>query len=462
LEALLVVDPLFRLTAPIARGALDLGAGLAAALPDAQAVALDIARQAGTEARDAIADSLRVDPGQLLQDVQDAGEIVVTGVRRSADRLAAIGLAELDAMRSPLPRQRVEPPPAAPDRAPLSDPARQAQVAAAIAALPPADQAAWQTVEARLRQGQGEVGQVQLEGLAALQNSLLPVQPAAPAPYVPPRLPGAPDSQGRSVLQNLAIMATQPVATGVDPGRLLAEVAQHLDDPARIRQGQFNSCGAGSSQQLFAQSQPAEYVRVIGALAGPQLPPVAITQGGVELTRHPQWQVGLLQPGGRDTASSLFQPAFMQAANLAGALGNYENVSGEGSSPFERSDGLTLPNGYVLPGVFPHQQSQILESLTGVAYTGQLGNGASAFNLAMTAAGLNSSLRIDPWRQATAERPVTVALNYISEAGGMSPHWLTAVGMEDANVVFLNPHGQRETIPEAEVRAHMIGASFPA
>jgi hypothetical protein len=119
-----------------------------------------------------------------------------------------------------------------------------------------------------------------------------------------------------AVLENLAGMATQPLAPGVDRARLLADVVQDLQKPESITQGTRESCECASRQNQMALTTPGEYTRLIAALAAPG-GEVVLADGHSVLRRSADWSAPEL-PESKDTRRSLtgmlFQPA---GANLA-------------------------------------------------------------------------------------------------------------------------------------------------
>lgn len=393
-----------------------------------------------------IVDATRVALAPVVAQVGTALAPVLAQAIMALEPVIGPARREYEATTTPL---TITPDPPAPlDASRVETPAQRQRVEATVARLPESERQAYQAVEARLRGGDEAGRPERLAALDGLQQML-----------INDRLPCEADSRGNTLLHNLQGIANQQNAPGVETGALLASVIRHVQDPARIEQGSFNSCGAGSSQQLFAGARPAEYARVIAALARPD--GRASSQGGIALTRHAQWDRDFAT-GGRDVASALFQSSFMQSANLLGAVGFYQNRRGVAGQPFQNSDGVTLPGGYVLPGVLPANQAGLIGSLLGRPYAGQLGNGGSLLNSTLVVAGAERRARVDPWRTATPEAPVTIALNYGNGQNPNTPHWLAVIGYANGMVTVLNPHGQRETIPEQQVRSHLLGATYPA
>ncbi|MDB5098038.1 MAG: hypothetical protein JWM80_2459 [Cyanobacteria bacterium RYN_339] len=317
-------------------------------------------------------------------------------------------------------------------------------VEAHLAQLTPEQRQQYDAVMARLKEPEdptqpctelsGKLQQRQEQAQVALQRML-----------VEGKLPGPTDPvAGKTLLENLQTLSSQPTAPGIDNKRVLTDVVLETQNPARIAQGSFNCCGAGSAEQVLASQNPSEYARIASGLASPE--GKVTTQGGLVLERHPQWDCAVNDANNdRSLTGSLMMPAMMQAMNHLGNLGTYENKQA-GDNPFA-GDGTKVPliDGLVVPGVLPQNQAALLRNLTGQPYEGELGQG-------------------DAWKQAGPGHYVTLAVNY--NTGGENspqPHYLVATGYDPVThkVSILNPHGKVQVVDEAMLRDHMIGATYP-
>lgn len=235
-------------------------------------------------------------------------------------------------------------------------------------------------------------------------------------------------SGGRSMMENLASLASQPVAPGVDRAQLLSEVVQEVAEPVSIAQEARNTCGATTAQIYLANRNGAEYVRLAAGLASPE--GTARLQDGTTMQRDPNWNADNDLSGGvpRTSSSRLLQPAFMDVASW----GDYQNSS-------DTNELLNTGLGY--PGVMPGRMARLVEGLTGESFT----------------AGVPGPLGA-PWREGTRQNPVPMAMNFNTENNEVAPHWIQVTGYhaETGRVEIINPWGTRETIPEDDFRRHTL------
>ncbi|MEB3186936.1 MAG: hypothetical protein VKP72_05800 [bacterium] len=125
-------------------------------------------------------------------------------------------------------------------------------------------------------------------------------------------LDGQRDPGGKpSLLEQLARLATAPLAPGLDRGRLMSDLVQQVADPGLIQQGDRGTCTVTTLEYSLARRDPAEYVRLVTGLASPS--GRVKTAGGKDLVRVED----SLQDdrSSRTAASRLFEAAMMDLAN---------------------------------------------------------------------------------------------------------------------------------------------------
>jgi hypothetical protein len=131
------------------------------------------------------------------------------------------------------------------------------------------------------------------------------------------------DSQGQSMIDNLARLANGPHQSGVNGPQLATEAVQALSNRNYISQGPHGTCGAASLENLIWSKDPAELLRVVTDLA---------QNGSSELRSGYQlkaaegsldWHRGDLTTAGRPETRSdfdiVFQSAIMRSAAVNGS-----------------------------------------------------------------------------------------------------------------------------------------------
>ncbi|HBN07203.1 MAG TPA: hypothetical protein DD435_00670 [Cyanobacteria bacterium UBA8530] len=238
---------------------------------------------------------------------------------------------------------------------------------------------------------------------------------------------------GETLLQNLAGVAGQTVAKGIDRNSMLADAVQEIADPSCIAQQAQNTCGGTTAQILLARQDPAEYVRLVGGLASPE-GKVKIRNGDT-LERKPDWDAA---DGGRTVSSQLLQPAFMEQSN--GKLFTYDNTK----------DSRSFAGVGNIPGMLSNEMANLLEDLTGKRYSH-----FERISLDM-ADPLKFELFKSKLTKASPGHEVPVMVNYASEQNLANPHWLLVTGVKDGAVSYVNPWGQEERMPMKEFSKHLI------
>lgn len=241
------------------------------------------------------------------------------------------------------------------------------------------------------------------------------------------RLPGGKDLAGRgSFLENLAALSEQPLAQGFDRASLVSDLIQEAENPVVINQRDKNTCVATSSVMDLALRSPSEYVRLVAGLASPE--GKVKLAGGATLVREPKWQESL---GGRTQSIHVISGALMELGN---GLLEYDPVEDK-HQVFDKG---------LYEGLFVIGANKVLSQLHKRDYSGVV---VHRWNLdsVMTrmAAATGDGKRV----------PVGLAW----EDGG---HQVVVEGIKDGQVTYLNPHGNRERLPEADFRSRLRSAHF--
>lgn len=147
------------------------------------------------------------------------------------------------------------------------------------------------------------------------------------------------DSNGRTLLENLYGIATQPLglatakySTTIGDRRLelLAAIIQELDAPTAINQKIKGTCPATTAQMLLAKNDPSEYARLILGLASVN-GSVPLANGDL-ICRENDWFA--TNDDNRTITSRLIQPAFMDYGNGFEDYSNTEDLNyADGKQP---------------------------------------------------------------------------------------------------------------------------------
>lgn len=254
------------------------------------------------------------------------------------------------------------------------------------------------------------------------------------------RLPGGKDlAEGKTLLQNLAGLATQPLLDGLDRTEILGEVLAHIDDPITISQEQQRTCGPTTGQLLLARQEPSEYVRLAAGLASPE--GSVKLQNGKTIQREPDWND--YTDDRRTPVNRLFQSALMEYAN---GRFDYSNTT-------DAREVKIGPLDLDIPGLLPHEMARLLEGLTGRDYQIE-------YSVMSKKVGKDFQAALE---QVGPGKEIPVILNYNVSEGGIkatSPHYILVTGYdaEAGTVDISNPWGREETISLEELQSHLIAA----
>ncbi len=281
----------------------------------------------------------------------------------------------------------------------------------AIAKLSPQDRDAYNALR--------DVVEHDAEGLLALQSLLLSG-----------RLSGQIATDGKSAWYQLGRLATQDLGPGIDRAKLAGQLLEELDNPAKVYQGDHNTCVPAVVAILLIRRQPAELARLIGGLASAG-GTVRLADGS-EIGRTPDWQS---PDGGRSVGQALFQPAIMVLGIKAEGL-TYDNRNDK------ISDGGT--------GLSIDEADVVLDAVTNQAWR------------AVDFYGCGDPKRIDEVvatiaAVAASGQPVPVGVNWSRNRG----HKILVEKIQDDRVYYFNPYGTREAMSLFEFKKRITNANLP-
>jgi hypothetical protein len=245
------------------------------------------------------------------------------------------------------------------------------------------------------------------------------------------------DSKGQTLLANLAKLASQPMSPLLSGettrGELMSSVRRDVVNPNRIDQGDAPTCTVTSMQFELVADEPAEYVRLMTDLSGPQ--GRARMRGQSEL---------VLQPGDasvreqRSISQTIFQTVTMEYGNGR-------------SLEFDPKAGGSLDaNGTLLQrGLKPEQQTQVLRQLFGVNYRSE------RFQTEAEGARVLEKLRNFDSRSAQ-NRPILLQIDQ-----GSFNHAVTFERVSDNKVFFRDPYGELRSMPENQFKTFVVGLHAP-
>jgi hypothetical protein len=297
--------------------------------------------------------------------------------------------------------------------------------AAALAKLPPAERDAYATVKAGMAGEKGDPAGEDAVAERALQKML-----------IAGKVGGKDLRGGKTVLDNLATIAKEPLAPGIDRGALLCETTREIADATTINQEGKGTCGAAVSCMMLAMKNPSEYTRIVGQLATPA--GKAVLQNGDTITRVPDWQA---PDRGRTTSQRLLEPALMNYGYSADGT-TYSNTKDDRSL-----FGIGTPGG-ASTGLADWEQEKVLTGLYGEKYSDHL-------TLAGSYDGDWKS--IQSW--TGRGEPIPASICY---GGGIKEdHHVIITGVAGDNVTIMNPQGKVETFSKEQFQKMMLSYRTP-
>ncbi len=248
------------------------------------------------------------------------------------------------------------------------------------------------------------------------------------------------DSHGKTLLDNLNQLATQPLNAKLvgqaTTEAILSSALVETVNPNRIEQGTAPTCTVASMQYELVADDPSEYVRLLAGLTG--LAGKSKMRAGGDLKLGPE-DVSAEARGGRTISQALFQSAAMEYAN--GRLSQFDSVHGRSRNQL---------TGTTYAGLKPRQQTTILRQLFGVRYTNDTlyteGEGARA---------LERLRGFDALGQRN--RPVILEIDQ-----GPSNHAVTLERVAEGRVFFRDPYGVLRSMPENLFPKYVVAIHQPA
>ena len=211
------------------------------------------------------------------------------------------------------------------------------------------------------------------------------------------------DAEGNTLLDNLHdLMMSSPAhefGTGNEARQtILSSLLQETAEPGQINQGSHGTCTVTTAQYLLAETNPAEYARLIRGLSGP---------GGRVKMRGGRWLVrddDVFKPdknSARSRTEALFQSATMEASN---GKQRYDNSK-------DHDQGLS-----------GREQEHMLEALFGELYLRYVSGDQMLGRL-----------------KARAPKLSYVAMHW--SKGKADGHAVAVTRVQNGRVYFRNPHG---------------------
>ncbi len=245
------------------------------------------------------------------------------------------------------------------------------------------------------------------------------------------------DGNGQTALANLARIATQPLNTKMagdtTKGELLSSVLREIINPNRIDQGDAPTCTVTSMQFELAADEPAEYLRLIADLSGPE--GKSKMRGGSFLELE-AGDAGARD--GRSISDTIFQTAAMEFGN--GRDGQFDPYAGKS---------VNTKTGAEQRGLKPAQQTQVLRQLFGVNYESK-----NFLNEAEGAKALEKLRGYDT--RGAQNRPIILQIDQ-----GDFNHAVTFERVSDQRVYFRDPYGVLRSMPEQQFPKFVMAVNAP-
>jgi hypothetical protein len=227
------------------------------------------------------------------------------------------------------------------------------------------------------------------------------------------------------VMAGLEQLATQPLAPGIDRADLVATTLRQLADPSAVNQGDKFTCAPAVVQMMLADENPAEYLRLVSGLAGPE--GQVTLQNGATITRDANWQ----SDPTRSVVDNLMQPALMQYAT-----GSYDSLTDARKTASGTGQGL-----------YAAEQDKLIAAVTGRQSTSILGSGPEV---------------IGQLGKATAAgKPVPAIIKYKDENGEIKGHAVLVESVSNGKVTYLDPKAGRKTVSLEEFQGKLQSVSLP-
>jgi hypothetical protein len=226
------------------------------------------------------------------------------------------------------------------------------------------------------------------------------------------------DGDGNTTLSNLSDMSQQEFAGDLDRTAIMEQTIQHISDPESLEQGSRGSCQTAAIQFIQASEHPSDYVKTVGGLTGKE-GQVDLGYGGGSIETNQS----AIQPddSGRDDVTRVYQASVMDQAYEDKDYDN-KNDTFIDSDTGEEYDRRISDHNYedVIDPILPYNTGLVEDTDN---WEEDMQN---SFDQGQS---VNTALQ---WR----EDP---------ETGETPGHIVTAIGMDDENVIVRNPWGDGET-----------------
>ena len=244
------------------------------------------------------------------------------------------------------------------------------------------------------------------------------------------------DRDGKTLLSNLADLATQPLNAGLAAGitrqKVLDEVLLQVANPDRIDQGNAPTCTVTSMAFELVRDEASEYVRLMAGLTSAK--GKAEMRGGGDLKLDAR---SITQLNQRQGTQAIFQTAAMEYGNGADKFDMAAGVS---------HDDKGVKESY--PGLLPYQQTVMLRQLFGVRYETK--------SLATESSRAKALADLSTYVTAGTNRPVLLEIDQ-----GNFNHAVTYEMQKNDRVYFRDPYGQIRSMPEEAFIKHVVAVHKP-
>lgn len=251
-----------------------------------------------------------------------------------------------------------------------------------------------------------------------------------------PELAKSTDKDGKSLLSNLADLASQPLNAALYNGttkqKVLDDVLLQIANPDRVEQGSAPTCTVTSMQFELVRDDAAEYARLMAGLTGSK-GKVAM-KGGGDLKLDPETLASLDKRG---TSQAIFQNAAMEYGNGADAYDSKKGVS---------HDDKGVQADYA--GLMPYQQTTMLRQLFGVKYETK--------SLATESSRAKALVELRDYTTVGKNRPVLLEIDQ-----GDFNHAVTYEMQKNDRVYFRDPYGQIRSMPSDAFIKHVVAVHKP-
>lgn len=245
------------------------------------------------------------------------------------------------------------------------------------------------------------------------------------------------DSKGQTLLANLARFAAQPMNTALSKdttkAELMESVLRDIVNPNRIDQGDAPTCTVTSMQFELVAEEPAEYVRLMSDLTGPQ--------GRAKMRGNSDLALAEGDGGtrdGRSISQTIFQTAAMEFGN-----GKTLDFVPSAHGSFDSTGAM------VQQGLRPEQQTQVLRQLFGVNYRSE--------RFQTEAEGAKVLEKLRGYDASSAQnRPIILQIDQ-----GDFNHAVTFERVADKRVYFRDPYGELRSMPEDQFKTFVVGMNAP-